>query len=43
MVLSQLAAGRTIDQVLSDYPYLDQDDVLAAIRYGSAALNGRLE
>lgn len=31
MVLGQLAVGRTIEEVLSDYPYLERVDVLAAL------------
>lgn len=41
MVLGQLAAGRTVDEVLSDYPYLDRDDVLAALEYAAVAVNER--
>ncbi len=40
MVLGQLAAGRTIDEVMADYPYLERDDVLAALEY-AAAVNER--
>jgi uncharacterized protein (DUF433 family) len=40
MVLGPLAAGRTIDEVLRDYPYLERDDVLAALEY-AAAVNER--
>ena len=39
MVLGQLAAGRTIDEVLGDYPYLERDDVLAALEYAAAAVS----
>ena len=31
MVLSQLAAGHPIDEVLDAYPYLERDDVFAAL------------
>jgi len=31
MVLGQLAAGRTVEQVLDDYPYLQRADILAAL------------
>jgi uncharacterized protein (DUF433 family) len=41
MVLGQLAAGRTIEQVLEDYPYLERADVLAALEYASAVVNER--
>lgn len=41
MVLGQLATGHTIDEVVADYPYLERDDVLAALGYAAAAVNGR--
>jgi len=31
MVLGQLAAGATVDDLLADYPYLQQADVTAAL------------
>lgn len=34
MVLGQLAAGRTRDEILADYPYLKNDDITAALSYG---------
>jgi uncharacterized protein (DUF433 family) len=40
-VLGQLAAGRTVAEVLKDYPYLTRDDVLAALEYAAAALQER--
>jgi uncharacterized protein (DUF433 family) len=41
MVLGQLAGGRTVDQVLEDYPYLERADVLAALEFAAAAVNER--
>ncbi len=41
MVLGQLAAGRTTEQVLEDYPYLEREDVLAALEYAAAVVNER--
>jgi uncharacterized protein (DUF433 family) len=41
MVLGQLAAGRQVNEVLGDYPYLERDDVLAALEYAVAAVNER--
>lgn len=32
-VLGQLAAGASIDELLADYPYLEHEDVLAALEY----------
>jgi uncharacterized protein (DUF433 family) len=36
-VLSQLAAGAGIDELLADYPYLEREDVLAALEFAAAA------
>jgi uncharacterized protein (DUF433 family) len=40
-VLGQLATGRSIEQVLDDYPYLDREDVLAALEFAAAAMQKR--
>jgi uncharacterized protein (DUF433 family) len=40
-VLGQMAAGSSIDEVLGDYPYLERDDVLAALEYAAAAAQER--
>ena len=40
MILGQLANGRTIEEVVSDYPYIDRSDVLAALKYAAAADRG---
>jgi len=40
-VLGQLAAGRSIEQTLQDYPYLEHADVLAALEYAAAAVSER--
>jgi uncharacterized protein (DUF433 family) len=35
MVVGQIGAGRTLEQVLEEYPYLDREDVLQALRYAA--------
>ena len=35
MILGELAAGATIEQVLDDFPYLEREDILQAIGYGA--------
>ena len=40
-VLGQFAAGLTIPEVLADFPYLDRDDVLAALEFAAAAVQER--
>jgi uncharacterized protein (DUF433 family) len=34
-ILELLAAGETTDQILSDYPYLEADDIAAALLYAA--------
>jgi len=34
-IVGQIGAGRTMDQVLVDYPYLEREDVLQALRYAA--------
>jgi uncharacterized protein (DUF433 family) len=40
-VLGQLAGGRSVDQLLEDYPYLDREDVLAALEYAAMVTQER--
>jgi uncharacterized protein (DUF433 family) len=40
-VLGQLAAGASIDELLASYPYLEREDVLAALEYAAAAAQER--
>lgn len=35
MVVGQIGAGQTIEQLLSDYPYLEREDVAQAFRYAA--------
>ena len=35
MVVGQIAAGRSIDDLLADYPYLQREDVMQALRYAA--------
>jgi uncharacterized protein (DUF433 family) len=37
-VLGQLAAGRTVDDVVADHPQLEREDVLAALAFAVASL-----
>lgn len=40
-VLGQLAAGASVDELLADYPYLEREDILAALEYAAAAVQER--
>ncbi|MEI8096462.1 MAG: DUF433 domain-containing protein [Spirochaetales bacterium] len=35
MIVGQIGAGHSIEAVLDDYPYLERDDILQALRYAS--------
>jgi uncharacterized protein (DUF433 family) len=37
-VLGQLAAGRSAEDVLADYPYLERADILAALEFAAEAV-----
>ncbi len=34
-VVGQIGAGRTVDEPLADYPYLEREDILQALRYAA--------
>jgi uncharacterized protein (DUF433 family) len=35
MIVGQIGAGQTVDQLLADYPYLEREDILEALRYAA--------
>jgi len=35
MIVGQIGAGHTIDELLTDYPYLEREDILQALRYAA--------
>ena len=40
MLLELMASGMSADEILEDYPDLEQDDLLAALEYGALASGG---
>ena len=40
-VLGQLAAGRSTEQILTDFPDLEAEDIPAALEYAAAAVQER--
>ena len=40
-VLGQLATGASVDELQADYPYLEREDVLAALESAAAAAKER--
>jgi len=35
MIVGQIGAGHTIEEVLAAYPYLEREDILQALRYAA--------
>jgi uncharacterized protein (DUF433 family) len=35
MIVGQIAAGHSVEEVLADYPYLEREDILQALRYAA--------
>lgn len=35
MVVGQIGAGHSFDEVLADYPYLEREDIMQALRYAA--------
>jgi uncharacterized protein (DUF433 family) len=35
MIVGQIGAGRSVDDVLLDYPYLEREDIMQALQYAA--------
>ena len=35
MIVGQIGTGRSIEEILADYPYIEREDVLQALRYAA--------
>ena len=35
MIVGQIGAGQNIEDILTDYPYLEREDILQALRYAA--------
>lgn len=35
MIVGMIGAGQSVDVILADYPYLEREDVLQALRYAA--------
>jgi len=41
MIINQIGAGHSIEEVLADYPYLEKEDILQAFRYAALRVEER--
>ncbi len=35
MIVGQIGAGHSVEEVLTDYPYLEREDIMQALRYAA--------
>lgn len=35
MIVGQIGAGHSVDEILADYPYLKREDIMQALRYAA--------
>jgi len=35
MIVNQIGEGHSIDEILTDYPYLEREDIFQALRYAA--------
>jgi uncharacterized protein (DUF433 family) len=35
MLVGQIGAGRSVDEILVDYPYIEREDIMQALRYAA--------
>ena len=35
MVLGQIGSGHSVEEILTDYPYLEREDIMQALRYAA--------
>ncbi len=35
MIVGQIGAGHSVEEILTDYPYLERDDIMQALRYAA--------
>jgi uncharacterized protein (DUF433 family) len=41
MIVGQIGAGRDIDDILAEYPYLEREDILQALKFAAWLAEGR--
>jgi uncharacterized protein (DUF433 family) len=42
MIVEALAAGRSVEDLLSDFPYLEEQDIREALAYAAGLAQGRV-
>ena len=41
MIVSQIGSGHSIEDILNEYPYLEREDILQALRYAAFRVEER--
>ena len=41
MILTQISGGKTIDEVLGEYPYINHEDIMQALAYAAWTVDAK--
>ena len=41
MIVGQIGAGHSVEKILADYPYLEREDIMQALRYAACRAEER--
>jgi uncharacterized protein (DUF433 family) len=41
MIVNQIGSGHSIEEILAEYPYLERDDIMQALRYAAFRVEER--
>ncbi len=41
MIVGQIGTGHSVEDILSDYPYLEREDIMQALRYAACRAEER--
>jgi len=41
MIVNQISEGKTVEDILADYPYLTYDDVIQALKYAAWTVDAK--
>ena len=41
MIITQISDGKTINELLDEYPYLSSDDIMQALKYAAWTVNAK--
>jgi uncharacterized protein (DUF433 family) len=40
MIVGQVGVGRSVEEILAEYPYLEREDIMQSLRYAASKASG---